>query len=228
MVKNWYKRSTQNFRFTAKFPKIITHDKRLKDVDKELGRFFEAMRPLADKTLALLIQLPPSLHIFEGLERLRDLVPTLDKGFRYAVEVRHSSWFQDLAYNFFANNDLCLVWSQLAELQTPPILTTDFLYLRFIGDRTIHEKDFGRIQIDRVLEMEKWAENVKTVQDERIKLAIIAANNHYAGFGPGTANMFRNMIGLPKAKWEKRGIEQKHESLDDLDVKQSTLSDFLD
>ena len=69
MVKNWYKRSTQNFRFTAKFPKIITHDKRLKDVDTELGRFFEAMRPLVDKTLALLIQLPPSLHIFEGLER---------------------------------------------------------------------------------------------------------------------------------------------------------------
>ena len=33
MVKNWYKRSPQNFRFTAKFPKIITHDKRLKDVE---------------------------------------------------------------------------------------------------------------------------------------------------------------------------------------------------
>jgi uncharacterized protein YecE (DUF72 family) len=29
IVKNWYKRSPQNFRFTAKFPKIITHDKRL-------------------------------------------------------------------------------------------------------------------------------------------------------------------------------------------------------
>jgi uncharacterized protein YecE (DUF72 family) len=108
-------------------------------------------------------------------------VPALDKRFRYAVEVRHSSRFQDLAYNFFSNNDLCLVWSQLAELQTPPILTTDFLYLRFIGDRSIHEKDFGRIQINRVLEMEKWAENIKTVQNERIKLAIIAANNLYAG-----------------------------------------------
>ena len=230
MVKNWYKRSPQNFRFTAKFPKIITHEKRLKDVDKELERFFEAMRPLADKTLALLIQLPPSLHIFEGLERIRDLVPTLDNRFRYAVEVRHSSWFQDLAYNFFVNNDICLVWSQLAELQTPPILTTDFLYLRFIGDRSIQEKDFGRIQIDRVLEMEKWAEKIKTVEDGRIKLAIVMANNHYAGFGPGTANMFRNMLGLPEAKWEDRGGEQEQEASpqDDLDVKQSTLSDFLD
>jgi uncharacterized protein YecE (DUF72 family) len=231
MVKNWYKRSPQNFRFTAKFPKIITHDKRLNDVDTELERFFEAMRPLADKTLALLIQLPPSLQILEGLQRLRDLVPELDNRFRYAVEVRHSSWFQDLAYNFFANNDICMVWSQLAELQTPPILSADFLYLRFIGDRSIHEKDFGRIQINRVLEMEKWAEHIKTVQDDkRIKLAIIAANNHYAGFGPGTANVFRNMLGLPEAKWEDKGEEQEQESSpqDDLDAKQSTLSDFLD
>jgi uncharacterized protein YecE (DUF72 family) len=82
MVKNWYKRSPHNFRFTAKFPKIITLDKRLKDVDKELDRFLEAIRPFTDKTLALLIQLPPSLHIFEGLERFRDLVPGLDNRFR--------------------------------------------------------------------------------------------------------------------------------------------------
>jgi len=97
-----------------------------------------------------------------------------------------------------------LVWSQLAELQTPPVLTTDFLYLRFIGDRSIHEKDFGRIQIDRVLEMQKWAENIKTVEDERIKLAIVAANNNYAGFGPETAKM----LGLTEAKCEVREKEQ--------------------
>ena len=155
-VKNWYKKTPRNFKFTAKFPRVITHDKRLKEVGKELHHFFEAIGPLSDKTLALLLQLPPSLQIFEGLDRLRELVLELDTRFRYAVEVRHSSWFQDLAYNFFANNNICMVWSQLAELRTPPILTTDFLYLRFIGDRSIQEKDFGRIQIDRVLEMQKW------------------------------------------------------------------------
>ena len=154
----------------------------------------------------------------------------LDTRFRYAIEVRRASWFQDLAYNFFVNNDICLVWSQLAELQTPPVVTTDFLYLRFIGDRSIQEKDFGRIQIDRVLEMERWAEKMKTVQDERTKLAIIAANNHYAGFGPGTVNVFRNMLGLQEAKWEDRREQQEQEAgpQDDLDAKQSTLSDFLD
>ncbi len=102
--------------------------------------------------------------------------------------------------------------------------------MRLIGDRSIQERDFGRIQIDRVLEMQKWAENIKTVQDERIKLAIVTANNHYAGFGPGTANVFRNMLGLPEAKWEDTGKDQEQDASpqDDLDVKQSTLSDFLD
>jgi hypothetical protein len=57
-----------------------------------------------------------------------------------------------------------LVWGQLAELQTPPIVTTDFLYLRFIADRSIQEKDFRRIQRDRVPEMEEWAENIKKVR----------------------------------------------------------------
>jgi hypothetical protein len=124
-----------------------------------------------------------------------------------------------------------LVWSLLAEIKTPPIITTDFLYLRFIGDRSIQEKDFGRIQIDRVLEMQKWADNIKNIQDEGVNLAIMAANNHYAGFGPGTANIFRNMMGLPDAKWqekeEKVQEQQKQHREQDHDTKQSTLSDFL-
>jgi uncharacterized protein YecE (DUF72 family) len=156
----------------------------------------------------------------------------LDTRFRYAVEVRHSTWFQELAYNFFANNGICLVWSQLAEMKTPPVVTTDFLYLRLIGDRSIQEKDFGRIQIDRVLEMQKWANNIKNVQEDgRVKQAIIAANNDYAGFGPGTANIFRNMLGLSDAKWEDKEEEDKpQEQLDQYpggDSRQRSISDFL-
>ena len=75
------------------------------------------------------------------------------------------------AHNFFADNNICMVWSQLAELRsTPPISTTDFLYLRFIDDRTIDEKDFGRIQKkDRVMEMKKWTSRVKSYQGRRKK-----------------------------------------------------------
>ena len=60
MVRNWNRRTPNNFRFTAKFPKIITHDKRFKNVEKEVTVFYERMEPLKDKLLPLLIQLPPS------------------------------------------------------------------------------------------------------------------------------------------------------------------------
>jgi uncharacterized protein YecE (DUF72 family) len=239
MVKNWFKKTPDNFRFTAKFPKVITHDKHLVDIDKEVEVFLNNIESLHEKTLALLIQLPPSMEIMSGLEGLRQLVPLLDKRFRYAVEVRHLSWFQDLAYNFFADNNVCMVWSQLAGMRTPPIVTTDFLYVRFIGDRSIDEKDFGKIQKDRVSEMRKWARRVKRVEKERgkeeeISLAIVASNNHYAGFGPGTANMFRKMVGLSELSWLYQVPEQKSDANNSYrtpkgyDKEQSKLTDFLE
>jgi uncharacterized protein YecE (DUF72 family) len=235
MVKNWVKRTPDNFRFTAKFPKVITHDKLLVDVEEDVERFLENIEPLEKKTLALLIQLPPSLEIMPGLEGLRNLLPLLDDRFRYAVEVRHQSWFQDLAYNFFADNDLCLVWSQLARLSTPPIVTTDFLYVRFIGDRSIDEKDFGKIQKDRVLEMSNWAEQIKNVEGGKergrrseVRDAMIAANNHYAGFGPGTVNIFRNMVGMSELSWEDQQqiqvqLQQQKEQEKDYPINNSKI-----
>jgi len=51
-VKNWFKRTPEHFRFTAKFPKVITQDKRLKDVRTELEYFLQSMLPLREKPLA--------------------------------------------------------------------------------------------------------------------------------------------------------------------------------
>ena len=113
MVKNWARKTPANFRFTAKFPKIITHDKKLKNVEKELTLFYSVMKPLKNKLLALLIQFPPYLKITEGLEALKQYDFFFDDNFRYTVEVRHPSWFSDLAYNFFSNNNICMTWDQL-------------------------------------------------------------------------------------------------------------------
>jgi hypothetical protein len=94
------------------------------------------------------------------------------------------------------------------------------------------------------MEMKKWASKVKrTLKEEgrgrikNINLAIVSANNHYAGFGPGTANIFRSMIGLSEAQLSKDDENKKEE--DDKPYlysssrniqghsKQSTISDFM-
>ena len=79
MVNNWIKRTPSNFRFAVKFPKVITHDKRLKDVEKDIEQFYDAMEPLYDKIFTFLIQLPPSLQIAEGLDLLKNLRYLLDE-----------------------------------------------------------------------------------------------------------------------------------------------------
>ncbi|HSF51529.1 MAG TPA: DUF72 domain-containing protein, partial [Nitrososphaeraceae archaeon] len=198
MVSNWNKRTPDNFRFAVKFPKVITHDKRLNNVQKEIENFYDAIEPLYNKILVFLLQLPPSLQIAEGLDLIKDLKYTLNPSFRYAIEVRHHSWFNELFYNYLKERNYCLVWSQQDTLVTPPILTTDFLYLRLIGDRSIDERDFGKIKKDRTKEMQLWTRIIKDIQknEKNIKTAIIAANNHYAGFGPMTAKLFAEIMNL--------------------------------
>ncbi|HSE99551.1 MAG TPA: DUF72 domain-containing protein [Nitrososphaeraceae archaeon] len=118
------------FRFAVKFPKVITHDKRLKNVGKDIKQFYDANEPLYDKIFTFLIQVPPSLQIAEGLDLLKNLRYLLDPSFRYAIEVRHTSWFNELFYNYLKEKNYCLVWSQQDTLITPPVLTSDFVYLR--------------------------------------------------------------------------------------------------
>jgi uncharacterized protein YecE (DUF72 family) len=208
MAKKWAKVTPEHFRFTAKVPRSITHEKRLNGVEseKDLAYFFQMMQPLKSKLLALLIQLPPSLTAKEGLKKIEALIQLFDTGFRYAIEVRNKSWFVPEVYKLLSDNNICLTWSQLDTIQTPPELTTDFVYLRLIGDRSIDEKDFGTIQKDRVAEMKKWAnimQEKKKKKTKNLKIGIVAANNHYAGFGPATANNFRRMIGMEEAAWDE-------------------------
>jgi uncharacterized protein YecE (DUF72 family) len=198
MVNNWSKRTPDNFKFAVKFPKIVTHDKRLKDVKKDIEKFYDAMEPLYDKILVFLLQLPPSLQIAEGLDLIKNLQYLLDPSFRYAIEVRHHSWFNELFYNYLKEKNYCLVWSQRDVLITPPVVTTDFVYLRLIGDRSIDERDFGKIQKDRIKEIQLRTNKLKDIQNNEkdVKTAIVAANNHYVGFGPMTVQLFGEMMNL--------------------------------
>lgn len=101
-----------------------------------------------------------------------------------------------------------MVWNQLADIRTPPIVIYDLLYVRFIGDRSIQEKDSGHIQIDRLQEMKEVARNFRGETNEGnlsdVKLPIVTANNHFAGFAPGTVNILRQLLGMEEPKWGDR------------------------
>jgi hypothetical protein len=77
-----------------------------------------------------------------------------------------------------------MVWSQMDRLQTPPMVTSDFVYFRLIGDRRLAEDQFGKIQIDRTEEIRNWAGKMRSVRQNNrdVKIGIVAANNHYGSY----------------------------------------------
>jgi len=95
----------------------------------------------------------------------------------------------------------------------PPVLTTDFLYLRFIGDRSI-PKLTGELQRDRTAEIKAWLAEVKKLED-RVSDAYVFFNNHFAGFGPACVNLFREAYGLDPVDWAFRMKEEGQKSLFD-------------
>ena len=136
---HYYPENLDNRYWLSYYSKILDF------VDIDLERFYDVMEPLYDKILVFLIQLHPLLQIAEGLDLIKNLQYQLDPSFRYVIEVRQSSWFNELFYNYIKEKKYCLVWSEQDILITPPVVTTDFVYLRLIGDRSINEKDFGKI-----------------------------------------------------------------------------------
>jgi uncharacterized protein YecE (DUF72 family) len=49
MVKLWNARTPPNFKFSAKFPRIITHEKKFRHCEKELELFYQQYEVLSKK-----------------------------------------------------------------------------------------------------------------------------------------------------------------------------------
>lgn len=108
-----------------------------------------------------------------------------------------------------------MLWSQMDRLQTPTIVTSDFVYLRLIGDRRLAEDQFGKIQIARTEEIRNWATKLKQIrQNEKdVRTAIVAANNHYGGYGPGTVDNFRENMDMEKLSFDNINVEKVNHQL---------------
>lgn len=228
VVKGWKDKTPDNFKFTLKFPKIVTHDKKLQDVEKYLYQFFTALEPIIEKTLNLLIQLPPYLSENKGFKPLENLVKRLDSRFRYALEVRESSWFDNKVYEFLKENKIALAWSVRDDLKTPSIRTSDQIYIRFIGDRSIDDKDFGKIVKNRDKEMIEYIDTINKLQNDTQgqQTISIAFNNHFAGFGPESANTFLKLMDKPAIDGWTKQIEQNNLFYTTNNEHQSSISNY--
>jgi len=202
IVRRWDTDTPRHFRFTAKFPSIITHEKRLERVNSEVFSFLASLSPIYEKISALVLQLPPSLSFEETKPRLDELFDMLPEDFVYPIEGRHESWFSENAISYLKQNKHCLVWNDVAGVNNPMSITSNYLYVRLIGDRSIPDSEFGKVIKNKDVLISRWAKKLQEVKD--IPLAMIMTNNHFEGFSPATANSLRKKLGMKELIWDEK------------------------
>ncbi|MGA9192738.1 MAG: DUF72 domain-containing protein [Anaerolineales bacterium] len=193
VVEGWRDRTPEGFVFAAKFPRSITHDKKLDRALPEAESFVERMRLLEDKLGVLTLQFAYdfSPDYFDALDAFLTRLPT---GVRYAVEVRNRKWFEGPLAEMLSGHNVALVLQDLCYMPRLDWVTADFSVVRWLGRRKDVEK-FDHIQIDRTDEMRDWSETVMGFIRQGIDLYGYF-NNHYAGHSPASARAFAEMLGF--------------------------------
>ncbi len=211
MVEGWNRKTPDHFVLCAKFPRSIVHagEERLPDekrllnpaeIGDDLERFLEAMSILGDKCGPLILQFPYfNKKVFTGpepfLERLDTFLEGLPTEFRYGVEIRNRAWLATPLLEVLRRQRTALVLVDLKYMPHPAdlagdldLLTTDFVYVRLIGDRKAVEertKTFDRIVLDQGPRLARWASLLREMIP-RAERTLVFANNHFAGHGPAT------------------------------------------
>jgi uncharacterized protein YecE (DUF72 family) len=180
--------SPDGFLFAAKFPKEITHDRNLVGVEAEAESFLHTMAGLGDRLGPLLLQLPPSFTV-EGMGVLEDFLASLPEGPRYAVEVRHGSWIGSDLPELLRECGAALTLVDYPRMPRMKEATTDFVYIRWLGDRREFPEGHTHLKKDRDDDLLWWSELVDRFLEEG-RIVFAYANNHYQNHSPSTLERF--------------------------------------
>ncbi len=133
------------------------------------------------------------------LNRVKDL-PTC----RFVVEIRNRTWLDKRFTDLLKEYNVALALTDTSFMPRPwemkekfDLVTTDFVYIRWLGDRHAIEeitRVWDRTVVDRTEDLRNWVEIFKMMVANKKILKIFAfSNNHYSGNGPTTVKQFWNL-----------------------------------
>ncbi|MCI4331627.1 MAG: DUF72 domain-containing protein [Thermoplasmata archaeon] len=196
LARRWATTTPPGFRFTLKIPQDVTHPKAGGNPQEALREFLSNIEPIraAGKLGPIVAQFPPSFSREKGEGRLAELLRDIPEEYQLAVELRHGSWWDPRTYELLRERQAALVWSVLPFVHVPPERTGPFVYVRFIGDRAL--TTFDRIQRDYRPQISEMRDRIEGRTDADTDVYAIM-NNHFMGFGPGSAQIVREVFDLP-------------------------------
>lgn len=128
--EKWLAATPDDFMFLPKAHMKITHMLKLEAAEEFTRVFLQSLDPLraAGRLGPILFQLAPSFKI--DIPRLAHFVRLLPKSDRTAFEFRNATWFDESTYAILKEANVALCHAENENLETPHVLTADFVYLR--------------------------------------------------------------------------------------------------
>jgi len=176
MLSRWSEQVPGDFAFSVKAPRRISHEKRLRDAESDVGEFLRRASVLGSKLGPVLFQLPPFMA--KDLPRLQAFLGLLPTAPRAAFEFRHPSWQDDSVYEALHARDAMLCIADTDKGETPLVSTSDCGYLRL-----------RREQYDDA-ELRAWAERIARQPWNRVYLYF---KHEDAGLGAKFAQRFNEL-----------------------------------
>ena len=148
----------------------------------------------------------------EGKPALRNFLEQLPRDFRFAIEFRHPSWHRPQIIRLLEKHRVCWVWADTSPLNERNLApfepwphTTDFLYIRLLGDyatkydpagERVHR--YGKLLWQREAALESWALKIERhLEEKRGVWAFV--NNHFEGYAPETCQRLARRLGFELA-----------------------------
>jgi uncharacterized protein YecE (DUF72 family) len=179
-VKGWYAKTPPGFLFAAKVPQVVTHEKVLVDCDQEFSGFLKTMDALGEKLGPLLLQFgyfnsSKFKNGSEFLARLKPFLEKLPKGYKFAVEIRNKAWLEERFVDVLRQHGVALALIDQGWMPRPwemknkvELITADFTYVRWLGDRKGIEEmttTWDKVIVDRQGDLFEWVKLLKKVHE---------------------------------------------------------------
>jgi uncharacterized protein YecE (DUF72 family) len=132
----WRDASPENFVWTFKAPRAMTHSARLYAPERRLGEVCAGLERLGRKRGVLLVQLPPGLEV--DAARLGYFLSIVPEGLRVAVEFRHPSWHREEVFRLLEGRGAAYCVMSGARLPCVLRATAPFVYARLHGPDREH------------------------------------------------------------------------------------------
>ncbi len=183
----WYAATPQAFVFSVKGSRVVTHLKKLHEVEAETRRFFAHAGELGEKLAVVLWQFPPGFKA--DLGRLRDFCTLLQEvapHLRHAFEFRHPTWFVPPVYGLLEGRNMALCAVDSPGWPSAERPTADFAYVRFHGRKDLYFYTYTRA------ELEAWAGSIEVWLEKG--LDVLAYFNNTGGDALGNARELAALV----------------------------------